>query len=186
MRSTTAARRASIRVRRRARRSATQTDEPWTTTPAGAASPATLANGSPRRASIRVPVDFCPFPVVADYVIRRTLVGHLDQDGNLVRVVFNIWFDGTLTNSVTGESVRNWGHRMIVEDARTQTSSEAGGKRATAPGEGVILLDAGRLVLDWNGTPENFDDDQLVFVAGPHQADVEGDTGALCAVLAAD
>jgi hypothetical protein len=92
-------------------------------------------------------------------------------------------FEGTLTNPARGESVRSRGHRLIVDNFRTGTTSESNGRVVTAPGGGAILNDSGRIVWDWNGTPDNFDDDVVDFMAGPLEG-FRGETDALCQVLA--
>lgn len=147
-----------------------------------AAPPAVIAKNEVVTSSF--PVDFCEFAVQGDYVVRRTLTEYYGEHGKVVRFVFNIRFEGTLTNTATGTSVRSTGHRLIVDDVRRERTIEAGVQLASAPGTGVVLLDAGRLVFDWNGTPDNFDDDELVFVAGPHE-ELSGETAELCATLAA-
>ena len=49
------------------------------------------------------------------------------------------------------------------------TTIVGGAHRVTWPGHGLVFGEVGRVVYDWNGTPDDFDDDYLVFAAGIHQ-----------------
>lgn len=123
------------------------------------------------------------FTVTLHYDVRRTVTEYYDKSGDLTRVVLNIHYVGTWTNDETGESISNRGTRHITEDFVDQTTTETGALRhMTAPGEGIVLHETGRIVYDWNGTPDDFDDDFIAFIAGPHQ-DLEGDLTEVCAAL---
>jgi hypothetical protein len=122
--------------------------------------------------------------VALDYHVdvRRTISEYFDNDGNLVRWVANVHYFGTVTNPETGLVATDNGARMIVDDFRTQQSTITGGAHhVTWPGGGLIFGELGRLVFDWNGTPENFDDDVLRYARGIHtEAQLVED---ICAVL---
>jgi hypothetical protein len=123
-----------------------------------------------------------PYVETSDFVVTHDLFGHcgdfdifadgsgttrlstfFDRDGNPIRVVFQGRYKGTLTNSVTGAylldspSVANI---MIDLVAGTQTNIGAF-FTVTLPGQGKVLIDAGRIVFDGSGAP--------IFIAGPHR-----------------
>ena len=123
------------------------------------------------------------FTVTLDYDVRRTVTEYYNKRGNLVRLTSNIHYVGTWTNDETGESIDNRGVRHITDDFTDGTTTETAVLRhMTARGEGIVLHESGRVVYDWNGTPENFDDDFITFIAGPHE-DLEGDLSEVCAAL---
>lgn len=128
----------------------------------------------------------CPdFTVSARFDVTRTDTLYYDNDGNLVREVLNVKFDGVWSNDSTGTALRNSGTRHITDDYLTQTSAEDGVLRhITVAGMGIVLHQSGRTVTSWNGTPPPaFDDDTVIFEAGPHQ-DSNGDLADFCAALA--
>lgn len=102
------------------------------------------------------------FQIIADGYGTNRLTTFYDKDGIPIRVEFQGRYNGTLTNSVSGEtlfdapSVANISFDLV---AGTQTNIGAF-FTVTSPGEGAVLIEAGRIVFDGSGPP--------VFVAGPH------------------
>lgn len=123
--------------------------------------------------------------VALDYHVdvRRTISEYFDAEGNLVRWVANVHYFGSITNPVTGVSASDDGARIIVDDFRAQQSTITGGAHhMTWPGGGLVFGELGRLVYGWNDTPDNFDDDVLLYARGIHnEAQL---VEQLCAVLA--
>ena len=116
------------------------------------------------------------FQIIADGAGNIRLTTFFDREGNPIRVAFHGRYRGTMTNSVTGAvlldapSVANITFDLV---AGTQTNVGAF-FNVTAPGEGAILIEAGRIVFDGNGPP--------VFIAGPHRPSDET-LGILCDAL---
>ena len=117
------------------------------------------------------------FTTTAHFEIRRTVMDFYDRDGSLVRTVIHVHFVGTATNESTGASLPVNGQRHIVLDYVDGTFTETGVLRhVTAPGQGIVLHEAGRIVL-------GLTDDAVLFEAGPHQL-WHGDVAAFCTALA--
>jgi hypothetical protein len=117
---------------------------------------------------------------VLDYHVDvfRTITEFHDADGSLDRVMFDIHYKGTLTNSISGLVARDDGSRMFIDDYDAQTTTLVrGSHHVTVPGWGIVFGETGRMVWDWNGTPieENEDDDVEIFRSGLH-----GDPAAVC------
>ena len=113
----------------------------------------------------------------------RTVSGrrYYDQDGNLTQRHFREVFVGTLTNPLTGASLDFTQsdtilHNLAVPgDVNTGTEAITGSARFSLPQGGVVLVDAGRTVIDVS-------DGTLLFQAGQHPFDAyfgSGDTSAL-------
>jgi hypothetical protein len=104
-----------------------------------------------------------------------------DKEGNLVKLVEQVWGTDTFTNSVTGEVYRMSFHNNVVVDFSTSPSwgtNMAILFRLIVPGAGVVFVDVGRIMPDRQ--------DNVYFQAGPHQffeGDFEGGFEGLCAAL---
>lgn len=101
----------------------------------------------------------------------RTVTEFYDNDGNLLRIHFDIHYKGTLTNAETGLVARDDGSRMFIDDYVAMTSTLVrGSHHVTVPGHGIVFGETGRVVTDWNGTTpeENEDDDVVLFESGLH------------------
>ncbi|HEX6254241.1 MAG TPA: hypothetical protein VFZ70_00380 [Euzebyales bacterium] len=87
--------------------------------------------------------------------------------------------DGTATNPETGASVSGhdaWTVVIDFENGEPTTESFFGLVfHFNAPGAGIVLIDAGRVVFDASTG-------EVIVVSGPHQ-ELEGDLSALCAAL---
>ena len=83
------------------------------------------------------------------YDIHRTRF--FGEDGSIVRSLLRIGFEGTLSIPRTGEVVEERGHQTITVEADGTFAFAGVGFNVHVPGEGVILLEAGRLVIDPDG-----------------------------------
>lgn len=113
----------------------------------------------------------------------RTVRGrrYYDQNGDLTQRHFREVFVGTFTNPLTGASLDfvqsdTVLHNLAVPgDTSTGTEAITGSTRFSLPQGGVVLVDAGRTVLDAS-------DGTILFEAGQHHFDAYfayGDTSAL-------
>lgn len=98
-----------------------------------------------------------------------------DRTGTPIRAEIHFNYSGTLTNLSTGHTFRDPGHYKVVQDLRNGNQSAIGMVFAiTVPGEGVSVLDAGKVVFDA--------DFNIIFEAGPHQF-LHGGGDLVCAAL---
>jgi hypothetical protein len=100
-----------------------------------------------------------------------------DEEGNLVKIVEEVWGTDTFTNSVTGKAYPMDFHNNTIVDFSTTPPRAANMGvifRLVVPGAGAVFLDVGRIVLDRQGN--------VYFQAGPHQF-FDGDLDALCTAL---
>jgi hypothetical protein len=115
------------------------------------------------------------FLALADYEIDGRATTFFDNDGNPLRVQAHAVYNGTLTNSVTGLILRDPSRLTLTASLQEGTTTQAGLAFAiTVPGEGIAMLDVGRLVFDAEGN--------VIFEGGPHQFLDEGDS-LICAAL---
>lgn len=126
---------------------------------------------------INAPVANCgDFTIIANYTgtIKETV--YFNAQGDPVRLLFQGRATGTLTNSVTGYSVKDAPSiRNSFVDLVTGTATHVGVDfHITVPGAGVVVLVAGKIVFEGNGPP--------TFIAGPH-LDPAASKAALCAAL---
>jgi len=122
-----------------------------------------------------VVADCGSFLALEDFVEDARVTTFFDQAGNPVRAQVYINFDGILTNSVTGLTLRDPGYFTILVDLQEGTEARVGIFYAiTVPGEGVAVLDAGKVVFDAEGN--------VIFEGGPHQF-VDGGPALICAAL---
>jgi len=102
------------------------------------------------------------FLIIVEGIGSNRLTTYYDAGGAPVRVSFHGIYNGTMTNSATGKVLTDTPSviRTTIDLlAGTQTTVGAAWT-VTVPGEGVVLVEAGRLVFAGNGPP--------VFIAGPH------------------
>lgn len=101
-----------------------------------------------------------------------------DQAGDPVRVEVHFNYMGVVTNSVTGKTLRDPGHYKTVENLQDGTLAFIGLVYGiTVPGEGIAVLDAGKVVFLGETVPEN-----VIFEAGSYDYLYGGDA-VLCAAL---
>jgi hypothetical protein len=118
----------------------------------------------------------CDFPIALDFVFDAREKFFYNEEGELIRFQAHVDRQGTLTNLETGLTLRDPGHSTVFIDMVEGTQTVVGlNWNINVPGEGVVVLDVGRLVFDlYTG--------DILFEAGPHQLRGEGPTW-LCDVL---
>ena len=122
-----------------------------------------------------IAADCGSFLALEDFVEDIRVTTFFDNAGNPIRAQVHVNFNGVITNSVTGRTVSDPGHFTITIDLQEGTSTYAGLVFAiTVPGEGIAVLDAGKVVFDAEGN--------VIFVGGPHQFLEEG-PALICAAL---
>ena len=137
-----------------------------------------VVEGPFREEGVEVLHDCGSFQVLDVYELNFIERQFFDKEGNLVKLVEQVWGTDTFTNSVTGKAYPMSFHNNVVVDFTTSPPQGAHMAiifRLTVPGAGVVFLDVGRIVLDRQGN--------VYFQAGPHQF-FDGDVDGLCAALA--
>ncbi|HEX5951208.1 MAG TPA: hypothetical protein VFZ96_09405 [Actinomycetota bacterium] len=118
----------------------------------------------------------CPFPIEVRFVGRLEITTFLDQQGDVVRVQVHGSDVGTATNPANGKTARGVDNYMVVENVEAGTTATVGlFVHMNFPGAGIVLIDAGNVVVDADG--------DIVHSGGPHDL-ITGDFAALCAALA--
>jgi hypothetical protein len=117
------------------------------------------------------------FEVLTDYVLDIRSLVFFDDAGNEDFAREHFVFHDFFYNSETGEGFAetNTGNTVIDLQTGNEISSSGLSYHVTVPGEGVVLLQAGRLEFNEAG--------EVVFTAGPHQV-LEEDFDKLCEALA--
>ena len=117
----------------------------------------------------------CPgFTISGEFDITRIVFTFYDSNGTPIRTVTHVHFEGTLTNAATGKTLADKGNQIITTDLLTGEVIVVGPSRVdTAPGEGVVFAQVGRVVRE-NG--------QVVEIDGRNDI-LEGNLSALCAYL---
>ena len=120
-------------------------------------------------------VGSCPgFDVTATFDPTRRITTFYDAEGTPIRQQIHAVVPGTVTNSVTGESLPTTGVRNITVDLLTgEFKSTATNTHVIVPGQGTVQLAAGLVEIDGDGN--------LVKEVGRQDPPV---TPALCAALA--
>lgn len=105
--------------------------------------------------------------------IRRTRF--YDEAGNYLRAIVHVTYVGSLTNSVTGYTVKDTAHQTNFHDIVEDTFRTAGILyQTTVPSLGTVAKDVGVIIFEPDGD---------VVVRGPHEVFEQGDE-LLCSVLA--
>jgi hypothetical protein len=117
------------------------------------------------------------FDVLTDFVFDIRALVFFDEEGNEDFARAHVQIQDFYYNSETGEGFTETEASNNVTDLSSGEEVTSVGLRyhVTVPGEGLVLVDAGRLEFDENG--------EVVFAAGPHQVEEE-DFDKLCAALA--
>jgi hypothetical protein len=117
------------------------------------------------------------FEVRTDFVVDGHSTIFFDSDGNPDYARAHLRFVDFYYNSETGEGFTEHEHSNTLIDLPSgdEVTSTGVSYRVTVPGEGVVLLEAGRVEFNEAG--------EIVFVAGPHQV-LSQDTDKLCEALA--
>jgi hypothetical protein len=123
--------------------------------------------------------EWCEFAIDVESTGRAIHRHYLNKKGEVVR--HQTWIRGwdTATNPLSGKSLRG---RFSFSDFVREHEGEFGPFAVNglvfhfnAPGAGIVLIDAGRVVFDLAA-------EDVISVAGPHQV-LEGDFDAFCAAL---
>jgi len=128
--------------------------------------------------AITVDTDICGAQLPITFIENGTFktTTFYDREGNVVKSIlsnYNVRYTSTAT--ANGKTLLT--NYPLVFVTYTDADVRVGLRNAyTVPGVGVVLLDAGRLVLD----PETGD---VIFEAGQHQV-VEGSVSAFCSYFA--
>ncbi len=102
------------------------------------------------------------FQVRMDFHIVLQIKTFYDKDGNAIRIHLHWTINDVLTRLDTGEEIRDNGGYSQFFDIVEGTEAWVGGVwHFTVPGEGPVLLDAGKVVYDSDGV--------VIFEAGPHE-----------------
>jgi hypothetical protein len=114
-------------------------------------------------------IDVCgDFPLRIQEKGTVKIIEFFDRHGNFVRDQIHINGAGTLTNQDTGKTAFFSFHYMDALHEVNGTLMFIGlPMKVRLPGKGVVVLDAGRLVLD-------LETDEVIFEAGPHPFFYEG------------
>jgi len=118
------------------------------------------------------------FEVLTDYVLEGRVTTYLDSEGNEDYERVHLQFHDFFYNSETGEGFVEANTTVVLVDSASGTEVSGTGLsyHVTVPGEGVVLLDVGRLERNEAG--------EIIFVAGPHQVHLGEDMDKLCEALA--
>jgi hypothetical protein len=124
-----------------------------------------------------VVADCGEFQVLTDFVFDIHAIVFFDDEGNEDFARSHVQIHDFYYNSETGEGFAETEASNPVVDLPGEEEITSVGLRyhVTVPGEGLVLVDAGRLEFDENG--------EVVFAAGPHQVEEE-DFDKLCDALA--
>lgn len=85
-------------------------------------------------------------------VFHRSFTTFFDRDGNETHTLEQARFEAVITNPATGETFLDRGHATVRFEPGFATGFTLSGIVFTihAPGEGLLLLSAGRLIADAN------------------------------------
>jgi hypothetical protein len=99
-----------------------------------------------------------------------------DQSGTPVELRIQLNLQGTVTNLQTGKTVSDYESPIVVIDLATGDFTVNGtSAHVTAPGEGIIIQDTGKITYDAEG--------HVTFEAGPHDQGDQGSLEAYCSAL---
>jgi hypothetical protein len=126
--------------------------------------------------------DLCGFPITHVETGTGRLTIFFDQDGNPTKAISTDMGRVTITASANGKTLVSNEPFAVIFDFEANTVAQVGLIAAFhVPGEGVILLAAGRLVVVPTGAPPTPAD--VIAIDGPHQP-IEGDVAAYCSYFA--
>ncbi len=119
-------------------------------------------------------IDCGSFTINEDYFQDGRVTDFFDKAGNPINELVKVDENRILTNLATGFTVKAPGHFSFTIDLQAGVIQQVGlVDRITIPGRGVVVLDAGKLIVDADGN--------VTFV-GPHQGFTGGDD-VFCAAL---
>jgi len=132
---------------------------------AGPASAATPTIEQFQHPASFVLADCGSFQIVGTWMFDVRVATYFDATGSAVRQEVNVHRQGTIANSVTGKSLDDSASYALMVDLTTGTIVSPGvGSHDTAPGVGIVWLDAGLIRVDAAGnvtwaTPQANTDD---------------------------
>ena len=102
------------------------------------------------------------FTILLDGAGTTHLTTYFDRHGAPARVTLHGHYSGLMTNPLNGNALADAPSvAFVTVDLQTGVQTSIGTYwNVTLPGEGVVVIEAGRLVFDGAGPP--------VFIAGPH------------------
>ena len=122
--------------------------------------------------------DLCGFPITHVENGTGKVTVFFDQQGNPVKSIGTDMSRFTITASANGKTLVSNEPTVLILDFEANTLAQLGLIAAFhVPGQGVILLAAGRLVVVPTGAPPTPAD--VLAVDGPNQP-IEGDVAAYC------
>jgi hypothetical protein len=122
--------------------------------------------------------DLCGFPITHVENGTGKVTVFSDQQGNPVKSIATDMGQFTITASANGKTLLSNEPTVLILDVKANTLAQLGLIAAFhVPGQGVILLAAGRLVVVPTQAPPTPAD--VLAVDGPHQP-IEGDVAAYC------
>jgi hypothetical protein len=126
--------------------------------------------------------DLCGFPITHVENGAGKLTVFFDQQGNPTKAIGTDMGRFTITASANGKTLLSNEPTVLILDFQANTLAQLGLIAAFhVPGEGVILLAAGRLVVVPTGAPPTPAD--VIAIDGPHQP-IEGDVATYCSYFA--
>jgi hypothetical protein len=122
--------------------------------------------------------NLCGFPITHVENGTGKVTVFFDQQGNPTKVISTDMGRFTITASASGKTLVSDEPFVVIFNAEANTVAQLGLIAAFhVPGEGVILLAAGRLVVVPTVGPPTLAD--VIAIDGPHQP-IEGDVAAYC------
>lgn len=91
-----------------------------------------------------------PCGLVEEVEFHRSFTTFFDRDGNEAYTLERVSFEGVITNATTGETYLDRGHSIVRFEPGFATGFTLNGiiYNIHAPREGLLLLSAGRLIVD--------------------------------------
>lgn len=125
------------------------------------------------------PIDCTGFQVVAAYTVDVRSTTFFDKDGNPIRAQVHVPLTWTLTNSKDDRVLTHTNNYMRISNLKEGLHTYVGVLwHLTIPGRGVVILDAGRLIVDFYPPPVQ-PGSEVLWQAGPHEM-INGDYTVLC------
>lgn len=103
----------------------------------------------PIRFSFDVPFDqvYAPCGLHETGTFHFEVTSHVDASGIETFSIWQVYFDGVITNETTGETWVDAGHIVLhISDGGESRAFTGAVYTITRPGEGILLLSAGRLI----------------------------------------
>ncbi len=128
------------------------------------------------------PIDCGDFYLLAEYMVDVRVTTFFDQDGNPTRALFHVPLNWTLSNSKDDRVLTHTNSYMRISDFEEGLHTYVGVNwHITIPGRGVVILDAGRIIVDFY-PPPIYPGAEVLWQAGPHEM-INGDYTTLCQVF---